>query len=101
MTEKNDYFILENLKTRSVRGTTARKMFCATLSMGLISAIGQVVPLGKGKYGSSFLELAGWLFLALVTSGEDIEEVARELKETVISPYLISNLSRLLRILRT
>jgi hypothetical protein len=100
MNSSNDYLVLSRLKKRSDKGKKAKVPFAITLSPELIYAIGRVVPLGKGKYGSSFLELAGWLLIAILTSGEDVESIAMDLKKTNVSPFLISNLTRLLRILQ-
>lgn len=96
---ENEYLELQLLKRRAKRGTRVRHVFNTTLSTNFIESMGMVIPVGNGKYASSFMEFSGWLLLALLMSGEDVESVSVDLKNISKSPYLINNLKRLLRIL--
>ncbi len=64
-----------------------------------IGMIGGIVPFGKGKYGSAFIELSIRVMASLLSSGEDLDDMGNELKVLNTSPYLIGNLQRLIRIL--
>jgi hypothetical protein len=57
------------------------------------------VPVGKGLYGSAFIEFCVRLVTVLLSSGEDLEYMAEEVKQIVLSPYFISNMERLIKIL--
>jgi len=94
---KSDYFELSKLKRRYTKGT--KQVYTSTLSTSLINAMGIVVPVGNGKYGSALLELSAWMLIALTMSGEDLDSVANDLAIMNKSPYLVNNLRRLLHIL--
>jgi hypothetical protein len=94
-----DFRQLRKLYGRSPNGESNRRNFRVTITPETFGMLSSIVEVGFGKYGSSFVELSIRLMFALVTQGEDLDQVAIELKNSCVSPYLINNLKRLARLM--
>jgi hypothetical protein len=57
------------------------------------------IPVGKGKYGSSFIEMAILLTLALFGNGEDIEYVASLVREVMTDDSFQNNIESLKKLI--
>lgn len=91
--------MLRSLYNRSRAGGSNVVPKKINLTPETVGMIGGVVPFGKGKYGSAFIELSIRMMASLLSSGEDLQDISKELKVLSTSPYLIGNLERLLKIL--
>lgn len=104
MSTSNYYFNIDQLRKiygRAARGTSNRRNLKVTITPETCQMMDNAVGLGNGKYGSSIFELAVRLLLCLVTEGEDLSSIVVEIKQATSSPYLVRNLTRLIRYLET
>jgi hypothetical protein len=76
-----------------------KKSFRILLSPQTYEWMASNVEIGSSKFGSAFIEMSIRTMLALITGGEEVNVIAGELKVAVTSPYLETNLLRLLRYL--
>lgn len=78
---------------RAEIGETNRRPIAMSFTEETLSLVASVVPIGKGKYGSAFFELAARLLVMLLRNGEDITyENCRNMLEAINSPYFVRNL---------
>lgn len=73
-------------KKISITPTTARMLDLA-------------VPIGKGKYGSAFIEMSILLSLALFGNGEDIENISLLIREIMKDDSFQNNLESLQKLI--
>jgi len=86
---------------RSTIGERNRSAIKISITPTTMSMLKKTIDYGKGRYGSSFVELSIRLLVALANSGEDLDLVASELYSVCKSPYMTTNLRRLIRIIET
>jgi hypothetical protein len=90
---------LRDLYKRAPSGQKNRREIKITMTPETMDILSSIVPVGRGKYGSAFIELSTRFLLALLAEGEDVDDIATELLYISRSPYLENNIKRLLKIL--
>jgi hypothetical protein len=66
-----------------------------TLSSDTKWLLGEMVPIGKGLYGSAFVEMSLRLMIALLSSGEELDGILEDIDAIQQSPYLENNIRRM------
>ena len=88
------------LKAKASVGEVGKIAVKITLDPSTLQRTMQIVEYGKGKYTSSYLNLALKLLNELFTEGNDLERIAMALNDTTIKPTLLyNNVARLASIL--
>jgi hypothetical protein len=94
--------VLRNLRSlygKSSNGSRNRRDIKLSLRPETVKLLEMHLELGKGRYASPFVEMSIRTVIALMTDGEDIEQVANEIKYVIESPYLARNLRRLAKLI--
>lgn len=82
---------LRGIQGKSQPGKKNRRDIKITLTPETVAMLNRHVRIGPGSYGSPFIELSVRLLLAMIDNGEDIQEVAADIKRISRSPYLSNN----------
>jgi hypothetical protein len=90
---------IRSLSGRTKNGNSNRVNIKITLTPDTLELLKKEVEFGKGKYGSSLIELSIRTLLTLVGNGEDIEMLAKDLQQVSYSPYMANNLRLLAKYL--
>lgn len=91
--KRSEFFDLRSLRRlygRSQEGNN-REVIKTTMTPQTVNMLRKSVPYGKGGYGASVIELGTRVVVALVSNGEEVEAVAKELFNAADSPYLLNN----------
>lgn len=93
--------MLRKVQGRSQRGDKNRQCVKLTITPETVQMVDEFVGFGNGKYGSATFELGARLLVSILTEGDLIEDLALELSEISDSPFLVSNLERLTRLVKS
>lgn len=91
---------LKKLYKRGTRENPNRKNIKITISNETFDKLCEFIPVGKGLYGSAFIELSIRILMESFTSGEDLEDIViNELKPLAKNKQIVNNFIRISKIL--
>lgn len=94
------YVDQQKIRKKTFSGKDLKVTLKITLPPDTLKRTMQIVEFGKGKYTSSYINVAVLLLNELITDGEDLDRIAQIILDMTLQPtYLFNNITRLKSIL--